>query len=452
VLVATLALNDGGNTEQLGFSTVLDGTRVLLGAPLDDVAPNRAQGSIRIYDGAAGWALQPRMDAGDGAQNEVFGFGLAMDGNRVVVGAYLDDPDTNLDDAGTTTVFVRGAGGWQREARLVHAGAESEDRGGIAVALRGDVLASGAYFDIIGSNFNQGSVAIFTRAAGAWSQTAQLIAPAGQRNDFLGFSLAYDGDTLLVGAPGDDSAGEDAGAAYVFRREGLNWLLEAELVDLATPAQGFAGIGVALHGDLAVIGAPDADIGTQILQGAVQVWRRGPQGWAQAQTLIAPDGLAFDFLGGAVATDGIRILAGAPGVSTDVIEGHGAVYEFVAAGAGPFIANGRLPAPAPEAGAGYGISVALEGDRALVGASGSSDGGFAQAGRAWLLRRGTAAWSLAKPLQPADPGEFAFYGRSVALDGARYAIGSPERAGANVLEGAVDLLDDDDRVFADGFE
>ena len=452
VLVASLALNDGGNTETLGDTVALDGTRALLGAPLDDVAPNRAQGSLRVYDAAAAWAQQAPLQDGDGAQNEVFGFALSLAGARVAVGSYLDDPETNLDDAGTTSVFLRTPGGWQREARLVPAGAESEDRSGISVALRDEVLAVGAYFDIVGIEFNQGSVAIYSRAGGAWAQTAQLIAPDGQRNDFLGFSLAYDGDTLLVGAPGDDTADVDAGAAYVFRRIGTQWVLEATLVDPAAPAEAFAGIAVALAGDLALVGAPDADVGTQILQGAVQVWRRGPSGWTQVQTLLAADGAAFDFLGGALATDGQRILAGAPGVSTGDIEGHGASYEFLRSPDGSFTAAGRLPGPPPEAGAGYGISVALADECALVGASGASDGGRAQAGQAWLLRRDGAAWSLAKPLLPADPSEFAFHGRSVAIDGARLAVGAPERAGVNPLEGAVDLWDDDDRLLADGFE
>lgn len=451
-LVATLALDDGGNTELLGYSVALDGTQALLGAPLDNVAPNRAQGSVRVYDGAAAWAALPSMNTGDGAQNEVSGFAVALHGARAAVGSYLDDPDTDLDDAGSTSVWVQGAAGWQREARLVPAGAESEDRSGIAVALRDDVLAVGAYFDIVGPNFNQGSVAIYTRGAGGWAQTAQLIAPNGLRDDFLGFALAYDGDTLLVGAPGDDAAGVDAGAAYVFRRNGGAWLLEARLFDPATPPEAFAGIAVALRGDLAVVGAPDADNGAAILQGEVQVWRRGAQGWSLVQTLRAADGAAFDFLGGAVATDGQRILAGAPGVSDATVEGHGAVYEFTRTGDGSFVAAGRLPGPPPEAGAGYGISVALADDRALVGASGATDGGLAQAGQAWLLRRGAAGWSLAKPLLPADPSEFAFYGRSVAIDGARLAVGAPERAGVNVFEGAVDLWDDDDRILADGFD
>ena len=148
----------------------------------------------------------------------------------------------------------------------------------------------------------------------------------------------------------------------------------------------------------------------------------------------------------------MRILAGPPSVSTGDIEGHGAIYEFLRSPDGSFAAAGRLPGPPPEAGAGYGISVALAEERALVGASGASDGGHAQAGQAWLLRRDGAAWSLAKPLLPADPSEFAFHGRSVAIDGARLAVGAPERAGVNPLEGAVDLWDDDDRLLADGFE
>ena len=209
VLVASLALNDGGNTETLGDAVALDGARALLGAPLDDVAPNRAQGSVRSYDGSAAWTQLAPLQDGDGAQNEVFGFSLALDG----LAWPWASTSTTRTSTSTTLAPPRcscNPGGWQREARLVPAGVESEDRSGISVALRAEVLAVGAYFDIVGIEFNQGGGDLLARhrrlAANRATDRAQR-----QRND-LRLLLAYDGDTLLVGVR-RRSAAFDAGAA-----------------------------------------------------------------------------------------------------------------------------------------------------------------------------------------------------------------------------------------------
>ena len=137
------------------------------------------------------------------------------------------------------------------------------------------------------------------------------------------------------------------------------------------------------------------------------------------------------------------------------IESHGAVYEFTRHVSGSFVAAGRLPGPPVEAGAGYGISAALSDERARLGASGASDGGQASPARTGVVV--ASGRCRLEPRQAPDVAPAAFRPNSrltvsVAIDGARLAVGAPERAGADPLEGAVDLWDDDDRILADGFE
>jgi hypothetical protein len=431
----------------------LDGNAVL-GAPQADRPPNRAQGEVRRYTMGAGLVLADTFDSGDGAADELSGFSVAVDRGTAVVGSYRDDTVSGSDDAGTASVFRYGTGGWERVVRLEAADGESEDLFGIAVAVDGDTIAVGAYQDIVGVNINQGSVYIFENGPGGWTQAAQLLAPDGAGNDFLGFSLAFDGARLVAGAPGDDDEAVNAGAAYVWRREGADWVLEHKLTIAGATTESFAGIAVAIRDDLAVMGAPQADIGDQPLAGRVGTFVRDATGWRPLAAFTAPGVAAFDFFGGAVATDGSRIAVGSPGDSTGEgmaeIIGHGSTWVFTrdSTGVSP---EQQVAAAVPEPGAGAGTSVSIAGDRLVVGASGA-DGAFEDSGAAAVYQRGVNGWSLVQALAPADAVEFEYFGRSAAMDATHLMIGAPERSRANPREGAAYAWRDTDRLLGDGFE
>ncbi len=451
---AKVSSPNGPFADVSGFAVAWLNGDALLGAPLVDRPPNRAQGELRRYAQASSWALADAFDSGDGAAAELFGFSVAVDRGTVVVGSHRDDTVGGSDDAGSASVFRRGTSGWERVARLVAADGESEDLFGIAVAVHGDVIAVGAYQDIVGFQINQGSVYIFERQQGAWTQTVQLLAPDGQGDDFLGFSVAYDGTRLIAGAPGDDDVAVNAGAAYVWRRERAGWVLEEKLVIAGSTAESFGGISVAIRDDLALVGAPQADIGADPFAGRVAAFVRGSGAWQQLQEFTAPGVAAFDFFGGALATDGTRIAVGAPGDSSgqdqDEIVGHGSVWTFTRSDAG-VIPEQQIIAPTLEAGAGLGVSVAISGQRLVAGASGT-DGAMLDTGAASVYRRDVGGWTPVQSLAPADAAEFEFFGRAVALDAVNLVVGAPERSRDNPREGAAYVYDDADRLLTDSFE
>ncbi len=88
---------------------------------------------------------------------------------------------------------------------------------------------------------NSGAAYVFTRDSTTWTQQAYLKASNTEANDYFGYSVTISGDTLVVGAPYEDSAatgvdGEqkynlaaDSGAAYVFTRGGTTWSQQAYL-------------------------------------------------------------------------------------------------------------------------------------------------------------------------------------------------------------------------------
>jgi|GEM_PF-4687440 len=321
----------------------------------------------------------------DGFAGDLFACALALSHERtLVVGSVLDD-DLGT-DSGSLYVFRRRGGVFERTAKLVASDGAAEHRLGFSVAIdpTGARLAAGAIFhDAAGQN--AGAAYVFRREGGGWEQEARLI-PTGADGvgpfDQLGHSIALDRDVLAVGAPGDDTRADAAGAVYVFERgePGVgpgDWALAAKLV--ASPGGQTVGDGlgfaVALDGDTLLAGAPFADDGL----GAVHVFVRGPGGWQEVQRITAPERRAGALFGAAVALDGDRAVVGARlDNGTRLKDGEegrtGAAWVFRRV-AGVWELETRLPAPEGLAeGDELGISVALDGNALAVGARFDDEG------------------------------------------------------------------------------
>ncbi len=147
---------------------------------------------------------------------------------------------------------------------------EADDKFGSSVALSGDTLAVGAYQEdssaLGGESDNSadqsGAVYVFTRSGTTWTQQAFLKASNAEADDFFGTSVALSGDTLVVGAIGEASNGDEldnsadgAGAVYVFTRSGTAWTQQAYLKASSVVADDWFGYDVALSGDTLAVGA-----------------------------------------------------------------------------------------------------------------------------------------------------------------------------------------------------
>jgi hypothetical protein len=457
-LLEDRSIPEGGGLT--GIAVALFGGRALLGADLAIVLPNRAQGAVRTWLGSgATWTPGPRLDRGDGAAGEFFGFALAVDGTQGAVGSFLDDTATGGDDAGSVSVFARGDGGWQRTQRVQAPDGAPEDWFGRSVALAGDWLVVGAPRDITGGGTalaDTGSVSVFRRVGGTWAFACQLLPADGSGDDNFGFSLAFDGVRLLVAAPGRDDGAIDRGAAYAWtvRPECASWRFDGKLVPQQAPPGALAGISIALDGDLAVLGAPQAAVAGRAAQGLVARFRFDGAAWQEQSPVLASDGAAGDLFGASVALapGGARLAVGGSGVRLDAMNSNvGAAWVF-ALGAG-VAQEARLQAATPEAGAGLGAAVALSGDLLAVGASGEDTGGVSNLGRVHLWRRVAGAWTPAGTLAPADGTANSFFGRTLTADFGTLAVGGPLRAlGDNPAAGSAWLYPDAENLFADGFE
>ena len=171
---------------------------------------------------------------------------------------------------------------------------------------------------------------MFTRSGTVWSLQAKLTAGDAAAGDRFGTSVTLDGDTVLVGAPYDDDGGSDSGSAYVFTRSGTAWSLQAKLTAGDAAAGDGFGTSVALDGDTALVGAyGDDDSGSA--SGSTYMFTRSDSAWIQQGKLTAGDAAADDGFGGSVALDGDTALVGAY-EDDDGGSGSGSAYVFTRSG------------------------------------------------------------------------------------------------------------------------
>jgi hypothetical protein len=200
----------------------------------------------------------------DGAGDDYFGYSVAIDGDTLVIGAYLDDNEGSK--SGSAYIFARDVAGsltagWTQRAKLVAGDGTRDDSFGRSVAISGDTVAVGAYGEDDKFPFSSGSAYIYTRdVAGSltagWTQRAKLVAAP----IYFGWSVAISGDTMVVGAYGDDDKGTDSGSAYIFTRDAAGsltagWTQRAKLVAGDGAADGRFGTSVAISGDTVAVGA-----------------------------------------------------------------------------------------------------------------------------------------------------------------------------------------------------
>jgi Ca2+-binding RTX toxin-like protein len=206
-------------------------------------------------DGVTGWA-ERKLTASDGAANDFFGLATAVAGELVVVGAGF--ADAKGPNSGAAYIFEPDATGGWTETKLTASDGAAGDLFGAAVAASGDRVVVGAWQ---AGATEAGAVYVFdSDGRGGWAET-RLTASDGAANNF-GRSVAISGDTIVVGANGDDDIGTDAGAVYVLESDGAGGWKQTKLT-AADGAEGdFLGLSVAASGTSAVAGAPrDADGG-----------------------------------------------------------------------------------------------------------------------------------------------------------------------------------------------
>ncbi|GEP41609.1 choice-of-anchor D domain-containing protein [Brevifollis gellanilyticus] len=421
-----------------------------------------------------------------------FGGSVSVSGDTVVVGAKLEDsssagvnstPDEGATAAGAAYVFVRADGVWTQQAYLKASNPGVHDWFGASVAISGNTIIIGAPDERSSStgvnslpNDNApgaGAAYIFARQDGIWTQQAYLKASNSGTTDRFGSDVAISGDSVIVGAYGEDSStsgvnsapnegAASSGAAYIFTRSGGTWIQEAYLKASFPRTNDFAGSSVAISGDTAVMGVPydDSDAtgvngvamyASEGDSGAVYVFKRGTSGtWSQEAYIKASNRESVDGFGSSVAMSGSTLIVGAPneGSSTkgvnstpnDNTPGAGAAYIFTRQ-AGLWSQQAYLKA----SNTGYDDKfgrVAVSGDTAVVGAGGEDNinigvngfenyEGAANSGAAYIFKRTGTTWAQQAYVKSHNTGAGDYFGGAETQP-----VGSVAVSGEHVLIGA----------------
>jgi hypothetical protein len=423
-----------GDTMAVGAYNEASATTGINGNQADDSGAGAGAVYVFTRDAAGAWSQQAYIKASNAEAGDRFGSCIALSADTMAVGAPHeasaatvingDQTDNNATRAGAVYVFSRDAGGiWSQQAYVKASNNEANDEFGVAIGLSGDTLVVGAHQEdssALGINGgqgndatsgNSGAVYVFTRdAANTWTQQAYIKASNTGAADRFGSAVSLSSDTLAVGAYAEQSAATgiggdqtdntagNAGAAYVFTRDGTDtWSQQAYLKASNTNAGDWFGQAVFLSGDTLVVGAPfedstatgingDQSINIAGSAGAAYVFTRDGAGtWSQAAYIKASNTGVGDRFGASVAVsdDAFAVFApsedgadfGIGGTQTNNSAGDsGAVYVFTRDAAGIWAQDFYVKASNTDAGDEFGGAIAISADTLASGAQFESSG------------------------------------------------------------------------------
>jgi hypothetical protein len=338
VVVKKITASDGRDEDHFGHKLSLSEDYALVGAfeaYAGGFERGAAYLYYRNQGGPDNWGEVKKLTASDGQDKDNFGHGVSVSGDFAIVGALLEDGAG--DDRGAAYIYYRNKGGadnWGEVKKLTASDAGDEDNFGYTVALAGDYAIVGAYEEN-GDGDNRGAAYLYYRNKGGadnWGEVKKLTASDAEDFDDFGISVALAGDYALVGAHQENGDGENHGAAYLYyRNQGVpdNWGEVKKLTAGDAENSDWFGISVALAGDYALVGAMGED-GAGVDRGAAYIYYRnqgGSDSWGEAQKFTASDAEDNDWMCRSVAIAGDYVFAGAH-LENGAGDDRGAVYIF----------------------------------------------------------------------------------------------------------------------------
>ncbi len=308
------------------------------------------------------------------------------------------------------------------EVKITASNGAAHDCFGISVAISGDYAVMGALGDDDAGD-GSGSAYIFKRDGTAWTEQAKITASDAAANDIFGTSVAISGDYAVVGAYGGDDAGSMSGSAYIFKCNETAWIEQAKITASDGAAHDYFGTSVAISGDYAVVGAYcDDDAGAW--SGSAYIFKRDGTAWTEQAKITASDGAFGDNFGRSVAISGDYAVVGAWrdesfSGSAYIFKRNGTAWEEQA----------KITASDGAASDYFGRSVAISSDYAVVGAEGD-DGAGSGSGSAYIFKRNGTAWEEQAKITASDGAADDLFGKSVAISSDYAVVGAYQGDGA----------------------
>ncbi len=382
-----------------------------------------------------------KLTASDAALLDLFGNSVSISGDAAIIGAWNNDGPFAY-AWGSAYLFRFADGAWTEEQMITPSDADEQDRFGHVVAISGDVAVVGSPMndDACPGNIfcDSGSAYVFRFENGSWTEQQTLIAFDDAERDFYGRSVSVSGDVIVIGAPWQDevcggSPGCNAGAVYVYRFTGKSWELDQKLMASDADWIDEFGLAVSVSGNTILVGAHgDNDDGFN--SGSAYIFQYDGESWVETKKLTASDAQEGDEFGLGVSISGSVAIIGAGLDDTacpeDILCNSGSAYVFRFNGK-QWVEEQKLEAPDMALGDQFGRSVSIDGDAAVVGSRWNDDlcpeDPNCNSGAAYLFRFGSPeaiGWSLQQKLTQSDAAPVDLYGSAVTVNGTSVIVGS----------------------------
>ncbi len=437
--------------------------------------------AISPMDVAAEVTQQAYVKASNTQNQTQFARSVAISGNTMVIGS--NHENTGAAKSGAAYVFVRTGDTWTQQAYLKASNSQINDEFGVSVAISGNTIVVGAWYEDGGSPgvngnqadetaYNSGAAYVFTRSGTTWTQQAYLKASNPGADDYFGRSVAISGDTIVVGASDEDSNGtgvndvqtnnsrQNSGAAYVFSRSGTTWSQQAYLKASNPDVNDYLGASVAISNNTIVVGSFFESSNATTVNGngadnsasnagAAYVFFRSGTTWTQQAYLKAANAGSGDLFGSAVAIHGDTVVVGAPGEGSgdgqptnNAAVGAGAAYVYLRTGTS-WVQQSYLKASNAQANDYFGSSVAVSLDGIAVGATreyskatgingSQTDNSMFFAGAVYLYSRAAGVWKQEAYVKASNTDSADEFGDRVALSGDTLVVGAMKE-GSNAV-------------------
>jgi hypothetical protein len=403
---AKLIASDGASEDRFGYSVSISGDNIVIGALQDDENKGSAYVFTKKDTVWTNMTETAKLTASDGVTYKEFGCSVSISGDNIAVGANF---------AGTAYLYSKPAAGWKNmteTAKLTASDGANNDFFGYSVAISGDNVVVGAY----GTDNYKGSAYVYLKPVNGWvnmTQTSKLTASDGESNDRFGTSVGITSDNVVVGAYYDNDNGFWAGSAYMYNKTSVNWATVVEICKtLSTPYSNNKddqfGMSVSVDGNYAVIGSP----GYYDKKGCAYISYFNGISWQIIAKLTASDGARLDNFGSSVSVSGDNVVVGAPRCNNDI----GAAYIFTKPLTGwvDMTETAKLICSNGQKNDAFGIAVGISGDKVVIGGNGVKSG----TGAAYIYEKPVTGWvnmTERAKITPSDATTYHAFGGSVSI-------------------------------------
>ncbi|HEX8875670.1 MAG TPA: hypothetical protein VF777_02915 [Phycisphaerales bacterium] len=418
--VAKLTASNSAANDNLGIAVDLDGDTILAGAWLKTLLASQ-QGAAYVFtrNAAGAWSQQAQLTDISGAAADWFGNRVALEGDTAVIASPGDD--VIFSDRGSVQIYTRSGTTWTRRTALDPGLGGASDFFGSSVSIHNGSVAVGAPGNDVTASGNEGAAYIFTGSGATWSLQQKLTRTDAAVGDSLGNAVAIRGDTVVCGVSNFDGiVGTNQGLGIFFTRSGAAWSASEIFMPNETQAQANFGSAVAMSDEFVAAGATNWSRPGANFSGAAYAFRRANGAPAKTLTLAMPSPQTDANFGNRMAASGNRLVVGAYNEDGSAGANQGAVYVYKFQD-DCFVLEQKLLPSGQQDGANFGRSIAIDGTTIVVGAPFEGGG----AGVVYVYSFSGTSWTQQASIPSPEPNEANRFGYSVAVSGNRLVVGAP---------------------------